>query len=163
MVVVASVRVTHDVRVGPVKRITRVVKIPRSEVRPCKERVTGLPLSLVSRGGVTGDELVLIASVSSAGAKVKGAAISINLSLKLGGVKGGTIATLERPSLNPYFKVGNNTTNNKCTRILPVRGVGLRFANSFRTVASTGGVVSTLLSGCVCRRRRSNFNLGRVL
>lgn len=159
----SSVRVTHDVRLGGVGRITRDISVPHSRMRGCNHCVTGVPARLVSRRGIGGDGLVLIATVATAGTNVNGAAISVKLTLKLGGVNGGTVITLHRPSLNPYFNVGNNTTNKKCTRILPVRGVGLRFANSFRTVASTRGVVSTLLSGCLCRRRTSNFKLGRVV
>lgn len=143
--------------------MTRDVNVPHSRMRGCNHCVTGVPRCLVSRRGMGGDGLVLIATVATAGTNVNGAAISVNLTLKLGGVNGGTVITLHRPSLKPYFKVGKNTTKNNCTRMLPVRGVGLRFANSFRTVASTRGVVSTLLSGCLCRGRSGNFNLGRVL
>ncbi len=156
-------RVTHRYQLVPVRRITGGIGVPSRRLRRCNGFVTGMPRGLVSRAGMGGDGLVLMATVAPAGTKVNGAAISVNLTLKLDELKGGGVITLHRPSLNPYFNVGNKTTNNNCTRILPVRGVGLRFANSFRTVASTRGVVTTLLSGCVCRRQRRKFTLGRIL
>lgn len=159
----ASVRVTHDVRLIGVGRITERANVPMRRVDGCKHCVTGISRDRVGRRGIRRDGLVLIATVAPAGTNVNGAAISVKLTLKLGGVKGGAVITLHRPSLNPYFKVGKKTTKKKCTRILPVSGVGLRFANSFRTVASTRGVVSTLLSGCLCRGHSGNFKLGRIL
>ncbi len=154
---------THRDILLPVDRVTTGVSVPVSLLRPCNGCVTGIPCAMVSRSHIQRRRLVLIATVAPAGTNVNGAAISVNLTLNLGGLKRGTILTLHRPSLKPYFNVGNNTTNNNCTRILPVSGVGLRFANSFRTVASTRGVVATLVSGCVCRRHSRNFTLGRVL
>lgn len=161
--VLASVRVTGSMGLHPVGRITTRLKVRRSRMRGCNHCVTGVAASGVSAGGFGGRRLVLIATVDPAGTNGNGAAMSMNLTLNVRGVNGGTIITLHRPSLKPYFNVGNNTTNNNCTRMLPVSGVGLRFANSFRTVARTGGVVTTLLSGCHFRRRTRNFGLGGVL
>lgn len=158
----SSVRVTERISLHGVGRVTAKLNVPHRRIRGCNECVTGVPVRLVSRRGVERRGLVLIATVAPAGTNVNGAAISVKLTLKLGGVNGGTIITLHRPSLNPYFNVGNKTTKNKCSRILPVRGVGLRFAKSFRTIASTRGVVATLLSGCVCRAHGAYRNLGRV-
>lgn len=106
---------------------------------------------------------MLMATVGPAPTKRNGAAASMNLKRTFTGLKGGTVVTLHRPSLKPYFKVGNKTTNNNCTRIIPVRSLGLRFAKSFRTVASTGGLLTTVLSGRVRRKGALNVSPERIM
>lgn len=153
--VLDSVRVTHGSSVGGVARITSSVNVSRGRLRLCNGCGTGLSSSLLGElRGRGSNGLVLIATIGPAPTKRNGAAIAMKLNRTVGGVKGGTIVTLHRPSLNPMFNVGNKTTNNNCDRIIPVRRVGLRFANSVRTVADTGGLVYTVLSGDVRRKGR---------
>ncbi len=146
----SSVRVTRSIRVGPVARVTGITKVNSRCLRRCKGCGTGVSVSVVS-GDAGGNGLVLIATVAPAPTNRNGAAAAVNLTSNVGGVNGGIVITLHRPSLNPIFNVGNNTTNNNCTRMIPVRSVGLRFANSFRTVNTTGGLLTTVVTGRVCR------------
>lgn len=160
----ASVRVTGRTSVGPVSSVTRGLNVDTSRLRFCNGCGTGLPLSLLGgcRGGRS-NGLVLMATVGPAPTNRKGAAIAMNLNRTVGHVNGGTMVTLHRPSVNPIFKVGNNTTNNNCTRMVPVRSVGLRFANSVRTVATTGGLLYTVVSGRVRRKGRLHVSPEEVL
>lgn len=148
----ASVRVTRTGRVLPVGRMTTALSLARSSLGLCNGCGTG-----ISVGGVgsldrrTSNGLVLIATVGPAPTNRNGSAMAINLNSTLAHVNGGTVVTVHRPSLKPAVNIGNKTTNNNCTRIRPVRSVGLRFANSVRTVATAGGALSTLVSGRVRR------------
>lgn len=147
----SSVRVTRRYRVLPVARVTRGTNVSSGCLRRCKGCGTGVSCGLLGRDSGGSKGLVLIATVGPAPTKRNGAAAAMNLTSNVRELNGDIVMTLHRPSLKPMFNMGNNTTNNKCTRIIPVRSVGLRFANSFRTVNTTGGLLTTVVSGRVFR------------